>query len=236
MKKAVLKIVTVIIVSLSVMGLAVYEACSITVKEYNRQMDIAAKAESEIGLELNMIKVAVQTEDAELYARNLETVKAASTKIRELPMTLSEYAGYLERLEDYLDVLDQHVDVVSEAHKLKGEVEKIASAMQEKYTGEISRDKLKAAKDEITALRIDASKYAADKILAVVNAVNEVLDKAANKAGELSDCVDSCYKDKITSLDDDLASIFKELSDKAAGLNKEIEAQFELDRIGEVLR
>ena len=86
------KILTMALVSAAVVGLTIYEVCAIMTHEYERQMEIATGAEAEIERGLNMVQVAVATEDTELYEQNIESVRAAKEEIEPLSLVQREYA------------------------------------------------------------------------------------------------------------------------------------------------
>ncbi len=52
-----------------------YEAYSITRKEYEKQAEVANDVRKEVNFDLNMIKIAVQTNDADVFNENLGKMK-----------------------------------------------------------------------------------------------------------------------------------------------------------------
>lgn len=236
MKKILTKIITVVLCLGAVVGFVVYEECSIMEKEHERQSAVAESAHKDIDLGLNMIKIAVQTEDEDLYAKNLGVVREGLAKIEPLVLVREEQAEYLARLGEYLGVLEDKVPVLSEMHSLKEKIAEIEKVLKENYgnSDEISRDKVKGAKEEILKLKINGEEYETERAVEAVGAVNEMLDKMAEKAGALADCIDSCYKNKISELDDGLADMLKEFMDKAPGLNTALEEEFEFGKMEEV--
>lgn len=236
MKKVLLKTMMVLVVFAVVIGLAVYEECSIVSKEYERESGIAEALTREINLGLDMVKVAVQTEDVELYTTNLTRVREAMAEIEGLSMMRDEYGGYLEQLGIYVEASEGRTEMLEEMRSLKSAVDSATEAIKKEYGNkdEISRDKVKGAKERIKELSIDVEAYKVERVATAGRAVNDVLDKMAGKAGELADCIDNCYKDKIVKIDDELAEVFKEFVDKAPGVNTEIVEEFELDKMDEL--
>lgn len=236
MKKILTKIILAVLCLGVVVGLVVYEECSIMEKEHERQVVVAESAHREIDLGLNMIKIAVQTEDEDLYAKNLGAVREGLAKIKPLVLVQEEQAEYLAQLGEYMVVLEDKAPVLSEMHSLKDKVGEIEKVLKENYgnSDEISRDKVKGAKEEILRLKINEEDYKAERVAEVVGAVNETLDKMAEKAGELADCIDNCYKNKISELNDGLADMLKEFMDKAPGLNTALEEEFEFGKMEEL--
>ena len=236
MKKRVMKTVTVVGMVLVVMGLVGYEVWSITDKEYRRQLGIAEAVSQEIELGLNMVKVAVQTEDVELYENNLVRIFGAMEEIRELGMIREEYGGYLESLGEYMGILESKAELLAEMRNLKEEVGDVVGVIRDEFGDKdtISREKVKEAKGKIVELKVNVEKYAEEEVRATVGVMDEMLEKMAEKAGELADCVDNCYKDKIKSVNDGLAEVLKEFADKATDMNARIVGGFELEKMGEI--
>ena len=236
MKSKLIKAFVILLMMAGVVGLVIYEEWSIVTKEHERQLEIAQEDETEIKLGLDMLKIAVQTEDTELYGANLARVRAAMAEIGSLAMVQDEYGEYLGKLGEYAGLLEDRAEMLAEMHELKGAVDGISDTLGAEYGNkdEISKDKVRGAKEKIGGLKIDAGKYGVEKVALAVNSVNDVLDKLMGKVGELSDCIDNCYKDKIKSLNDGLAELLKEFLDKAPGVNAELENEFELARMEEL--
>ena len=228
MKRIILRILAITVVASAVVGFLIYEGYSITRKEYERQNEIATAAHTEINLRLDMIKIAIQTNDAEIYAENLNKIHDEVSTINTLFLLKEQEADYAAWLEEYVGVLEEKKELLVEMQSLKNRVAEIKKTLKEKYSNkdEISRDKLKEAKDEVLKLKIDKAEYQEEKIINYVNEVNGVLDTMAGKIGALIDCIDTCYKNRINEIDDELAEALKAFSDKAVKINTTFEKEF----------
>ena len=230
MKKRIMKIILVIISILRVVGFVGYEGYSISKKERERQIELAEATRAEINLKLDMVKIAVQTNDAELYAKNLDEIQAGANRIWSLFLLREQQKEYLLRLSEYVEILKSKKDFLAEMQSLKETVKNIKSVLQEQYGNKdnISRDKVKEAKAKIAELKFDISQYSVEKIKRIVNAVNGVLDSVIDKVGTLADCIDTCYKNRINEVNDELADAFKNFTNKVADLNKDFERELGL--------
>lgn len=237
LKKTLKKAVLIFVVGVVMVGFLIYEGYSIAKKEYNRQTEIANDAHEEINLDLNLLKIAVQTGDAESYTSKLGGIRNEKAKIEGLFMIQSEQAEYVSLLDEYLAVLDGKEIMINEMRNLKDELAVISKALKDNYGNkdEISRDKVTGAKNEILKLKIDTTKYETEKVSAIVKAVNEIIDGVSDKAGVLADCVDTCYKDRINTVNDELADKIKAFSDQAAELNSGFEKEFEFEKMDVLL-
>ena len=150
MKKA-SKIITAILCGLAVVGAGAYEVHSIITKEYERQARSAEETHRGIDLNLDMIKIAIQTTDEEVYDKNLAEAKEGVAKLGSLSMLAEEQEEFVTRANEYVEILESKKELLKETHELKEKIREIRGAFTEKYGNkdEISRDKVKAAKDEI---------------------------------------------------------------------------------------
>ena len=73
--------------------------------------------------------------------------------------------------------------------------------------------------------------YSEEKIMAIVSRVDEILNGISDKASALVDCIDTCYKNRINEIDDELAEIFKGFADTVDGLNANLEKEFAFDKM-----
>lgn len=233
MKKVWLRIVVGIVMVTAVIGLAVYEGWMIVSLEHERQMELALDAKTKATLGLNMLKIGVQTEDVDLYAENLQKVEGAAVEIGELGMVREEFGEYLETLVGYAGKLEERKALLGEMRKLKDAVTNITSQIEKDYGNKdaISKEAVKEAKGKVLGLKLNRDDYGNELVVGVLEKVNVVLDKIAEKVGELGDCVDNCYKDKINSLNDELAGVFKEYADAVSDINKPLEAEFDFEKM-----
>ena len=122
-----MKIILVIISILIVVGFVGYEGYSISKKERERQIELAEATRAEINLKLDMVKIAVQTNDAELYAKNLDEIQAGANRIWSLFLLREQQKEYLLRLSEYVEILKSKKDFLAEMQSLKETVTNIKS-------------------------------------------------------------------------------------------------------------
>ncbi|MBO4276387.1 hypothetical protein J5868_01640 [Candidatus Saccharibacteria bacterium] len=216
-----------------VVGFLVYEGYSIMKKEYLRQSEIAAEAHEKINFNLDMLKIGVLTEDVEMYENNLAGVREQIAVISPLWLVKSEQAEYLEEAQSYADLLESKTGLLKEMKAAKTEIVTVKEKMNENYGNKdtLTRDKLKGVRDGIAGIKLNAENYKEEKVLKAVNAVNEMLDGMMVKASELTDCIDTCYKNRINEINNGLADKIKGFADAVAGLNSDLEKEFEFERI-----
>ena len=103
---------------------------------------MAGSAHEEIELDLNLLKIAVQTGDAESYVNKVAGVMNEKARIEGLFMVRDEQAEYVGLVNEYLTVLDGKETMVGEMKNLKEEVAGIVKTLQENFGNkdEISRD------------------------------------------------------------------------------------------------
>ena len=233
MKKKIVRIVMLLMTGVIAVGVVLYEAYSIVEKEYARQTDLAEEVQEQVDFNLNMMKIAVQTNDAETYVDKVENLKNEMAKMDGLFMIQEEWAEYITLMDEYVGVLDGKEAEIAEVKELKAEVAEIAKAMREKYGNkdEITRDKIAGAKNEIAVLKLEVNKYSSEKVVAVAEAVNMILDGIVEKVGALADCVDTCYKNRISEINDELAEKLKDFGNKAKDLNIGFEKEFEFEKM-----
>ena len=219
-----------------VAGFAIYETYSIIEKEYARQSEIAAEARKKVNFNLDMIKISVMTEDVETYEKNLTSIKDQMNIISPLSLVKFEQAEYLNILGEYVELLTDKTVLLNEIRSAKTDIVTIKDKMDEQYCNvdNLSREKLKEAKDTVLSYKLIASDYTMEKILVVINKVNEVLDGVSDKAAALADCIDTCYENRINEIDDELADFLKGFADVVDGLNAELEKEFDFDKMNKI--
>lgn len=228
------KILIALLCSIAVTGFAIYEAKSMVTKEYERQDRIFEEAYAGIGLNFDMIKIAVVTGDAEVYQSNLAELKGRINEIDSL--YLVDKDEFVDALSGYVDLLNEKVKLVDEIKNMKEAMTKLQEEFNEKYGNkdEMTKEKLKAAKDEIMGLKIDKTKFAEEIIVAMAEMMNAVIGEAAGKVGAVADCIDTCYKNRITEINNELAGVFGSFAENAAKLNLEFEKEFNFDKMTEL--
>lgn len=220
-----------------ILGFINYEVYSINNKEYARQIDIANEAHAQITLNLNMIKIAIQTEDLDKYEENLLKLYENSAKIEPLFFLEEEQKDYLDSLHSYMELLENRKNLLSEIIKLKQNIANIEKVFKENYNGKdaISREKLTGLSGEIEKLKIKEKNYSEETILKVVSSINEILTDIIAKSNALTECIDNCYKDRITEINNELAEKLGSFADKTKDLNKTLEDQFDLETLDKLI-
>ncbi len=225
------KIIIAFLCSVAVVGFAVYEAKSMVTKEYERQDGILQEVREDINLSLDMIKVAVVTGDTEMYEKYISGLREGANKIRSL--FLVEKDTLVTELDDYSNLLEEKESLLAELNGVKESVAKLQSEFSEKYGNkdEITKDKVKAAKDEILGLKIDDSAFTEERTLTIVKTINAVIGEAAGKVGAVADCIDTCYKNRINEINNELASVFGSFSENVKKMNLEFEEEFNFEEM-----
>ena len=236
MVKTIKKILVATIIMSLIMTAIIYEAYSITRKEYERQVEIANSVRENVTLDLNMVKIAVQTNDEEVYSNNLKKMEAEIKRIDELSMLDNSLAGYKTRLKYYADLLEAKMDLLPEIKDLKTKVDEIVKVLKENFVSTTAtREKVREVNPKMVSLKIDVNNYTNDNVKAVVVAVNDILNELAVNGTTLSDCIDTCYKNRITEVTNGVNDLIKGFSDKTAGLNLAVENEFQLEILGDLL-
>ncbi|MBR6505589.1 hypothetical protein IKT18_01995 [Candidatus Saccharibacteria bacterium] len=217
----------------AITGFALYEAYSIVKKEYLHQTEIAAVAHEKINYNLDMIKIAVMTEDVETYEKNLAEITEQINIIAPLGLVKSEQTDYLNQLEEYTTLLNNKVELLTEMQSIKSNIATVKDKLNENYGDEdsISRDKLKESKDKVLEFKIKPDEYTEEKVLAIINQVNGALEGISEKASALAECIDTCYADRISEIDDELADKMKSFADAVDELNSNLEKEFSFDKM-----
>ncbi len=233
MKEFLRKLLLGVICWTAVIGIAGYEAYSIMKKEYIRQSEIVRTAREQINFNLDMIKIGVLTGDVESYEKNVAGVKEQIAVIEPMDLLKTEQADYLQVLGEYVELLESKANLLKEMQDVKADIVAAKDKINEHYGNKdtLSRDKVREAKDRFTGVKIKAENYTEEKALKVVNAVNGILDGVIEKASVLADCIDTCYKDRISEVTDELADKIKSFADSAAGLNTEFEKEFDFEKM-----
>lgn len=230
------KIIVGVICWTAVVGFFVYETYSIVKKEYVRQTEVANEAREEINFNLDMIKIGVLTGDVETYGNNLSGMREQIAVISSLGLVRSEQEEYLTALSEYAELLQNKEELLREMQTVKVEVITVKEKMQENYSNKetLTRDKLKEVKDKVLEFIIKLEDYTEERVLRVVNAVNGALEGVSDKAAALIECIDECYKDKIATINDELADKIKSFSEAVAGLNSDYEKEFDFEKMSEL--
>ncbi len=231
--KTITKILIGTLCCVAITSFALYEAYSIVKKEYLRQTEIATAAHERINYNLDMIKIAVITEDVETYQKNLAEIKEQTNIITPLGLIKNEQADFLNQLEEYTTLLDSKAELLTEMQSVKTSIATVKDKLNENYGDKdsISRDKLKESKDKVLEFKINNSGYTEEKILAIINQVNGALEGISEKASALAECIDTCYADRISEIDDELADKMKSFADAVDELNISLEKEFSFDKM-----
>ena len=224
------KIFVAVIVMALTMTAILYEAYSITRKEYERQAEVANDARESITLDLNMIKIAVQTNDEGMYTENLTKIETEAKRLDDLSMLNNRLSGYKARLNYYAELLESKKELLPEIKELKTKVERIAETIKESFvSSKISRDKVREVNPKLNSLKINTAEFKSEKVKSVAKAVNGILEELAINGTTLSECIDTCYKNRITEITNGLNDKIKGFSDDAKKLNISVEKEFQLD-------
>ncbi len=105
--KTIGKIFIFILCLVALLGFINYEVYSIKKKEYERQSEIASTTHEQINLNLNMLKIAIQTNDIDGYSENLQSLHENATTIESLFMVKDEENDYLTSLHSYMELLEK---------------------------------------------------------------------------------------------------------------------------------
>lgn len=236
MVKTIKKILVATLIMSLLMTAIIYETYSIMRKEYERQVEIANLVRENVTLDLNMVKIAVQTNDEEVYSNNLVKMEAEIKRIDELSMLDNSLAGYKTRLKYYADLLEAKKDLLPEIKALKTKIDEIVKVLKENFVSTtVTRDKLREVNPKMVSLMIDVNNYTNENVKTVATAVNSILNDLATYGTTLSDCIDTCYKNRITEVTNGVNDLIKGFSDKTAGLNLAVENEFQLEVLGDLL-
>ena len=236
-KKEIIKKTAIITtVSAALIGAITYEVHSIIKKEYERQSEILGTIHTDINLNLDMIKIAIQTSDPDAYSEKLSNLYNDSASAKSLFLVKDEQNDYLTSLDEYINSLEEHKNLISEITILKQDVSDIEKVFKDNYSdkGSISRDKLTGVNAEIIKHKLSNEKYSEEKIVTIVNSINTTIDNIASKAQALTDCIDSCYASRIGEITDELAEQIKSFSDQTTKLNQDLEDQFDFDSMDQL--
>lgn len=230
------KIIVGVICWTVVVGFFVYETYSIVKKEYVRQTEVANEAREEINFNLDMIKIGVLTGDVETYGNNLSGMREQIAVISSLWLVRSEQEEYLTALSEYAELLENKVALLDEMKKVKTEIVTVKDKINENYGNKdtLTRDKLKEVSAKVLDFKIKPEEYQEEKVLKILNAVNGMVEGISEKAGALAECIDACYKDRINTINDELAEKIKAFADSVKELNSEFEKEFEFERMEEL--
>ena len=217
----------------TIVGLAIYETNSILQKEYERQSEIATEAHEKVKFNLDMIKIAVMTEDVDTYETNLTETREQMDIISPLGLIASGQADYLNSLDEYAKLLEDKINLLNEIKTAKTNISLLKDKINENYGNKdnLTRDLLKQAKDTILGIKLSASDYTEEKVLAIVNKVNDTLDGISEKASALADCIDTCYKNRISAINDELAEKMKAFAETVESLNADLEKEYCFDKM-----
>ena len=219
---------------LMILFLASYEGTSIIKKEYERQIQIANTAREQVALNLNMIKIAVQTEDDEIYGNNLAGLKEQTAVLEDLTYLKNRQSGYLKRLNTYIERLEEKREIISATKTLSEKVKEVKEYLATNYGNNqtATREKIREGKTKFEEIKVNL-KYD-NSVQETVNYVNDILNRLIEASISLSDCIDTCYKDRIEKINDELAGYIKVFSEKATTLNKNYESEFDFQTLNDL--
>ena len=228
------KFIISILCSAVVVGFFTYEAYSIITNERDRQIEIMAQARDEINYGLDMTKIAVISGDSEEFTKNVEKVKEGASKLK--PLFLVEREELIDGISEYVQTLESKVNLLTELNGIKKEISKLKDEFSSKYGNkdEITREKVKEAKGVIEQLKIDTAAFSEERIIAMAEMINAVIGESAGKVGALADCIDTCYRNRISDLNDELAAVFKSFSNNLTELNVNFEKEFDFGKMDEL--
>ena len=162
-------------------------------------------------------------------------MKTEAEKLNGLSFLNNQMSGYKTRLQYYLNLLESKKDLLPEIKNLKDKIDEITKAVKENYiSSKISRDKVRGVKPKLSNLKIKADEFKNEKVKVVVDVVNEFLNEMADGGTKLSDCIDTCYKNRISEINDGLSNSIKVFSEKTDKLNKDIEKEFDLQTLSDL--
>ena len=235
MMKELKKIIVAFVVMVVAASGILYETYSIVKKEYERQVEAYADVRENINFGLNMIKIAVQTNDENSFITNLDTIKDKSEKLNELSFLNNQISGYKTRLNYYLDLLNSKKDLLPEIKKLKEKVDEITGIVKDSFVSKnITRDKVREINSKMNKLKFKTDGFINERVKIVADVVNAFLDEMAAGGTSLSDCIDTCYKNRISEINDNISNSIKAFSDKTNKLNRDIEKEFDLDTLADL--
>ena len=219
---------------LMILFLASYEGTSIIKKEYERQIQIANTAREQVALNLNMIKIAVQTEDDEIYGNNLAGLKEQTAVLEDLSYLKNRQSGYLKRLNTYIERLEEKKEIISATKTLSEKVKEVKEYLATNYGNNqtATREKIREGKTKFEEIKVNL-KYD-NSVQETVNYVNDILNRLIEASISLSDCIDTCYKDRIEKINDELAGYIKAFSEKVTTLNKNYESEFDFQTLNDL--
>ena len=231
MKKTFKKVLLMVTTWMVVMFIASYEAASITKKEYERQIQIANAAREQVVLNLNMIKIAVQTEDDGMYGENVESMKEQARILEDLSYLKLRQSGYLARLNGYIETLEAKREIVSATKTLSEKVNEVKEYLSTNYSKSqtATREKVREAKTKFEEIKIDL-KYG-NSVQEAVNNVNDILNRLIEASMSVSDCIDTCYKDKIEKINNEYKALISSLAPKDSKKGINLKDVFEKGRI-----
>ena len=223
-------LIAIIIVCLLV-GFAIYETFSILEKEHSRQYEIFTDQKSQIDFNLNMIKIAVMTKDSDSYHENLSSAKEHLQTIKTLSFIVDEESNYITKSTERLAFLAEKESAVSEMKTLSEKISVLAETLTSSYSDQssLTRDTLKQISPNLENLKINPDNYHDETVLAIVNSVNEILNSIISSNNELSNCIDTCYENKFTSINNSLSEKIKPLVENFPTQNSAFEKQFQFN-------
>ena len=203
--------------------------------ENERQRMEAGAIYDDVTLNLDMIKIAIQTSDEEVLNENVNNAKKRLEDFDKLFIAKKQDAEYINEISSYLDFINEKKSLVVETSSLKEKVLNIKSSLKEACGGEkVTKDEINTVSGKVASLKISDEEFKNESIKVVITTTNSMLDEFGGKADELAKCIGVCYKNKISEITNGLNEIVKSYSGKVDELNKNIEKEFELEKIDKI--
>lgn len=232
-KKRIIKICTVIVCWVLAIAVLGFEGIIAFRHEVEWQFDDASNIYDDIFMNLDMVQVATQVGDFEMFNNNLNLASERIRDLDKLYMVTNNQHDYIASLKSYLDSLKEKRDFANDVVVLRADLANITSSLKALYGDKtkLTRDTLKSSSSDIVALKLNADKYTAERIKAAVTMTNTMLDNISAKASELAKCIDTCYVDSFTTTNNALSEILKTYSTNISEVNKTIDAEFDFAEI-----
>lgn len=216
--------------------LTIFEIYTITNDDNRHQTKVANEIYDNVIVNFDMIKVAIQISDDKMFEENFESAKNEAEKLNGLPFVSEKDKDYIDEIKNYLELLESKGSLIKETKTLKEAVINLKDNLKEKYGDKekITKDEIKNASDNIVGLKLNFEDFTFESIKKSTDSINSMLDGFALKTDELEKCIDTCYKNSITAINDGLSNLFKAFADGSFELNENIEKEFELDKIEKI--
>lgn len=227
------KIFAIIFLIIIFFGFIFFEGYSILKQEFSRQLSFESFLFDDIEMNLNLIKVAVQTNDSELFEKNIYESKEKTKIFSKLFLLKEKHSDYYSEVENYINFLEEKESLLIETAKLKDSILEISRQLKESYGDKatISRDAVRSAVEKIASVRIKTEDYTEIPSQNIIESTNSMLDLVGEKVNSLSECIDTCYKDSIVEITNSMNDILKDFSSKITELNNNIEKEYDFETL-----